>query len=308
MTTEDRCLVVALDELPGGTARDYADHVVKSVEHLASVHCVFNEISEEVTPMKDVYKTMSTHITCSLTNRAAANHAAIRIINEKFGTILVEVNCHLHPLDTIASKSKSTLKLLETSKSKLFSSGCRAEKVILAMNKMRLKDGKGDPHGFRVFLKDNELPQSLVVRYRGNRLHVLFKLAATYITHYTDMKTYLTTRCLNNSELKTCLIKEGLHRRPYHKAPTQSFGNRWQTPLWTLVQSNDSIAAKRKKYITWTPSQQSRNAIVVWRHSRQRTRSFWVTSPMISLEIQLILVTRSCGHWTVTLRMNSRKC
>ena len=196
MTTEDRCLVVALDELPG------------SVEHLASVHCVFNEISEEVTPMKDVYKTMSTHITCSLTDRAAANHAAIRIINEKFGTILVEVNCHLHPLDTIASNSKSTLKLLETSKSKLFSSGCRAEKVILAMNKMRLKDGKGDPHGFRVFLKDNELPQSLVVRYRGNRLHVLFKLAATYITHYTDMKTYLTTRCLNNSELKTCLIKD----------------------------------------------------------------------------------------------------
>ena len=48
MTTENRCLVVALDELPGGTAKDYADHVVKSVEHLASVHCLFNEVSEEV--------------------------------------------------------------------------------------------------------------------------------------------------------------------------------------------------------------------------------------------------------------------
>ena len=161
-------------------------------------------------PMKDVYRTMATHITCSLTDRAAANHAAIRIINEKFGTTLVEVNCHLHPLDSIASKCKSTLKSLETSKSRLFGAGCRAEKVILAMNKMRFKDGKGDPHGFRVFLKDNHLPQSLIVRYRGNRLHVLFKLAATYITHYTYMKTYLTTRCLHNSELKTCLIKDYL--------------------------------------------------------------------------------------------------
>ena len=93
---------------------------------------------------------MATHITCSLTDRAAANHAAIRIINEKFGTTLVEVNCHLHPIDSIASKSKSTLKSLETSKSRLFGAGCSAEKVILAMNKMRFKDGKGDPHGFRV--------------------------------------------------------------------------------------------------------------------------------------------------------------
>ena len=144
MTTENRCLVVALDELPGGTAKDYADHVVKSVEHLASVHCVFNEISEEVMPMKDVYRTMATHITCSLTDRAAANHAAIRIINKKFGTTLVEVNCHLHPLDSIASKSKSTLKSLETSKSRLFGAGCRAEKVILAMNKLtRSKTSSG---------------------------------------------------------------------------------------------------------------------------------------------------------------------
>ena len=58
-------------------ARDYAHRVVKSVEHLASVHCVFNENLEEAMQMKDVYKTTPTHITCS--DRAAANHAAIRI-------------------------------------------------------------------------------------------------------------------------------------------------------------------------------------------------------------------------------------
>ena len=60
----------------------------------------------------------------------------------------------------------------------------------------------------RVFLSDHNLPQSLILRYRGNRLHVLFKLAATYITHYTDMKTYLTTRCLHKSDLVTSLIKD----------------------------------------------------------------------------------------------------
>ena len=73
---------------------------------------------------------------------------------------------------------------------------------------MRFKDDKGDPHGFRVFHRDYNLPQSLVIRYRGNRLYVLFKLAATYISHYEDVMTYLQTRCLHNSELKTSLIKD----------------------------------------------------------------------------------------------------
>ena len=53
-----------------------------------------------------------------------------------------------------------------------------------------------------------EPPQSLILRYRWNRLHVLFTLAATYIIHYTDMKTYLTTRCLHKSDLVTSLIKD----------------------------------------------------------------------------------------------------
>ena len=127
-TTKDQCLVVALDELPGGTARDYADHVVKSVEHLASVHYTFHDNSEDTMAIKDIYKIMSSHITCSLTDRAAANHAAIRIVNEKFGTTLIEVNCHLHPLDSIANKCKSTLKSLETSKTHFFGSGCRAKR------------------------------------------------------------------------------------------------------------------------------------------------------------------------------------
>ena len=87
-----------------------------------------------------------------MTDRTAANHAAIRTANEAFKTTLLEVNCHLHPLDTTATKCRSTLKSLEhgIEKSK-FGQGCRAEKVILAL-KMPFKDGKGDPHGFRVFL------------------------------------------------------------------------------------------------------------------------------------------------------------
>ncbi len=69
------------------------------------------------------------------------------------------------------------MRSLETEKSNLFGNRCLDEKIVLVLNKMRFKDGKGD----------NNLPQPLIVRYRGNRLHVLFKLAATYITHYENI-------------------------------------------------------------------------------------------------------------------------
>lgn len=203
ITTEDQCLVVALDQLAGGTAKDYADHIIHSIEHLARVFSDFHELE-----FKHVYQTMCDHVACSMTDRAAANHAAIRIVNEQLGKSIIEVNCHLHPLDTITSKCKSVLLSMESQKSKLYGTGCLAEKIVLALNKMRYKDGKGDPHGFRVFLQDHHLPQSLLARYRGNRLHVLFKLAATHITYYDEIKLYLTTRCLNTSTLKSALIED----------------------------------------------------------------------------------------------------
>ena len=80
---------------------------------------------------------------CTLSDRAAANHAAFRLVNEAFGKTLIEVNCHLHPLDTIATRCRTALRSLETEKSKLFRN-C-SEKIVLANNKMRFKDGKGAP-------------------------------------------------------------------------------------------------------------------------------------------------------------------
>ena len=155
-TTKEKCLVMSLEELVGGTAKDYANHIIKSVEHLAQTLCTFRVEEQSISA---VNKTLQSHITCSMTDRAAANHAAIQIVDEAVKTTLLEVNCHMQLLDTTATECRSTLKSLEhgIEKSKLFGQGCRVE-VILAFNKMRFKDGKGDPHGFRVFLRDYNLP------------------------------------------------------------------------------------------------------------------------------------------------------
>ena len=51
---------------------------------------------------------------------------------------------------------------------------CCAVNFIIAM---RFKQGKGDPSGFKQFLRQNNIKPSIIIRYVGNRFHVMFHLA-----------------------------------------------------------------------------------------------------------------------------------
>ena len=102
------CLVVALDQLPGGTAQDYHNHVVSSIDHLADVYQSFHGGQFHLCRQQII-----DHIANSMTDRAAANHSALNLINESWGKTLNELNCHLHPLDTIASSCRSALNKCE---------------------------------------------------------------------------------------------------------------------------------------------------------------------------------------------------
>ena len=75
----------------------------------------------------------------------------------------------------------------------VFGSDCAAANLVLGINKMRYKMGKGDPSGFRLFLLQKKLPLLLIPRYRGNRLHVLFHIAGVLVCHHSELITYLST-------------------------------------------------------------------------------------------------------------------
>ena len=99
------CLVVPIAQLPGGTAKDYSQHICESVDHLGEVysqfhHDPFQECREEL--IKNISNTMS-------------DRAAIRLISESWKKELNELYCHLHPLDTVASSARGALKAAETS-------------------------------------------------------------------------------------------------------------------------------------------------------------------------------------------------
>ena len=204
VTTRTDCLVVAIDELPGGTAEDYSSHIINSFDNLANVHAYFT--GEE---QQDSKQKMIENISNTLTDRCAANHAAIQLVEQAWNKSLNELNCHLHPLDSIATKTRSALRKCEGDipgvDKGLWGKDCVAANIVLSMNKMRYKDAKGDPRGFVTFLQNENLPRGILPRYRGNRLHILFRICGILIQHYEKFKTFLQkgTACggLRNSLL-----------------------------------------------------------------------------------------------------------
>lgn len=182
-TTEESCYSIAIDELPGGTAEDYATHVTDSIDNLANVYSYFESQDFQGTRSKLIQ-----NVTNTLTDRCAANHAAIRIVNAAWNKTLTELNCHLHPLDSVATKVRASLKMYERNGNipkKILGSDCLAGDLVVQINKLRYKNSKGDPKGFVIFLEANGLPRGLLPRYRGNRLHIFFHICGTLVQYHS---------------------------------------------------------------------------------------------------------------------------
>ena len=136
------------------------------------------------------------------------NQATIRKVNETWDKSLNQLNCHLHPLDTIASTCRSTMKSLETSQGEVYGNDCVIANIVFQVNKLCYKDGKGDPKGFKTFLEDNNLPKGLIPRYRGNRLHILFHICGILFHHYDLFLDFFTTGSVTCGGLVSSIKKD----------------------------------------------------------------------------------------------------
>ena len=70
----------------------------------------------------------------------ASNHAAIQKVQGIWNKPLNEMNCHLHPLDSIATSCRIALKKIEETeqlKGKLFGNDCLAANVVLAVKMVK---------------------------------------------------------------------------------------------------------------------------------------------------------------------------
>ena len=76
------------------------------------------------------------------------------------------------------------------------------------MNKMRFKQVKGDPAGFKLFLRQNNIKSSIIVCYVGNRFHVMFHQAGVLYYLQEKLLMYLENVCNSKTTLRTALIKD----------------------------------------------------------------------------------------------------
>ena len=112
VTTPTNCIACDVDELPGGTAADYHQHITETVDNLAYVYSYFND-----TDSLEVKVILINNIANTMTDRCAANHAAIQLLNTTWNKTLNELNCHLHPLDSITTTACAALKKCEKAQS-----------------------------------------------------------------------------------------------------------------------------------------------------------------------------------------------
>ncbi|KAK0065935.1 Protein bric-a-brac 2 [Biomphalaria pfeifferi] len=124
--------------------------------------------------------------------------STIQQLSVLFEKELLELNCHLHPLEGIAHEARKALSWLNSAIPRaVFGSDCRAANLLYAISKLRYK-AKGDPSGFKQFLKNHSLPSSTFPRYVSNRLHVLFCSAGLVFRHRQLLISYLEKTCRSN--------------------------------------------------------------------------------------------------------------
>ena len=125
--------------------------------------------------------------------------------------------CHLHPLDTVASEVKKTLRKMEenTGDRQLSSAGCVSEKVLAAFDRLRYSDNIGDPRGFKIHLANCGMKKGAVQSTRGNRLHIFFNQAELHANNRDVFSQYVTSHCPKNIDYLEKL------RHDYNMAMTQ---------------------------------------------------------------------------------------
>ena len=151
ITTTESTLAIAMDELAGGTAEDYFLHVTSTIDHLATIFLYFNDdktlefIAVKQQMIDNIryiffFKFLSLFLpyiflfSNTMSDRCAANKAALRLLEEEWNKPLNKLFCHVHPLDTIASTCRQVLHKLETEKGRLFGNDCIAGNTVLAVS------------------------------------------------------------------------------------------------------------------------------------------------------------------------------
>jgi hypothetical protein len=101
-------LAVSTARVPGGTAIDYASHIISSMKEVASVYSDYTGL-----PFIETFSLFRDKCTCSVTDRAAVNTCVLEMLQNELDMKLIQLNCNIHPLDAVGSKARECLASLD---------------------------------------------------------------------------------------------------------------------------------------------------------------------------------------------------
>jgi hypothetical protein len=111
----------------------------------------------------------------------------------------------MHPLDGVANECRKVLKK-ESLTSSSFGSDAAVANLLYSISKLRYKNGKGDPLNFKLFLESQGLPSSILPRYVGNRLNVLFVLAKNVLSIKDHLIQFLKSYCQAPASFRKAIL------------------------------------------------------------------------------------------------------
>ena len=135
--TVDRtnCLVLDVRHLPGGKTSDYVTHITSALAEATDLYVRYAGRSHE-----EIFNAIKSRVTATLTDRAAVNACVTRQLSDEFETQLIQLNCNVHPLDSVARVVKQSLIKVDESheiKGSCFGSEGTAANLINAISTLR---------------------------------------------------------------------------------------------------------------------------------------------------------------------------
>ena len=148
-TVPPKSYVLSLRSIAGGTTKDFVFHICDSINSIITTYATYNRV-DYLLAKSSIIK----HLKNTLSDRVAVNHCLVQQLKTAFEIELLELKCNIHPLDGIAKKCTNILKECDNHNnitSDTFGRDCCAVNFLIAMNKVRFKQGKGDPSGLSNF-------------------------------------------------------------------------------------------------------------------------------------------------------------
>ena len=190
--------------LLGGTHEDYCNQICNAFQRAATIH---NQI-HGIGTIEETHAIMVSNISSSITDRASVNAKTLKVLQQRWGTIITTTYCHLHPLETLSRNALSCLKAFDTvTYDKLYAGTSTADKLLLAIDKWRYSDSSGEPRTFLSFMKSRNISRGTWARTRGNRLHVKLRNAEVCVKYYTELKCYFTHHTTRDSVFKNTILE-----------------------------------------------------------------------------------------------------